>query len=381
MKKLIYIFIALAAFACSNKEKKAADGGWDITLSGKVNYPQQGPLVLEELTMDNNGKIDSIEVGSDGTFSKAVHLTDAGYYRLNCYNLQVVDFILDRADVVITVDGNDASGAFDIKGSPDYDLIRDVQLQMQAFQRSPEVQQIESEGQAASQANNEARIKELQDKYLALRYTAIDNIVKSLESKPVNLGLINLLQGNMFALVKDRYFPFYKQVADKAIAQSPNNIHIKQFADMVSKMAVIAIGQKAPEISLADPDGKTVSLSSLKGKYVLVDFWASWCKPCRAENPNVVKAYKQFKDKGFEVFGVSLDRSKEDWLEAIKQDGLTWTHVSDLKYFESQAALDYNVNGIPFQILVDPDGVIIANADLRGNALRKKLEEVLNKKI
>jgi peroxiredoxin len=137
-------------------------------------------------------------------------------------------------------------------------------------------------------------------------------------------------------------------------------------------MAVTAIGQKAPEISLPDPEGKTVTLSSLKGKYVLVDFWAYWCKPCRNENPNVVKAYKQFKDKGFEVFGVSLDRNKEDWLSAIKEDGLTWTHVSDLKYFESQAALDYNINAIPFSILVDPDGVIIAK-NLRGDALQKKL--------
>lgn len=377
MKKIIYIFIALVAFACSNKEKKAADGGWDITLSGKIKFPQEGPLFLEELTMDNSGKADSIEVSADGEFSKTIHLTDAGYYRLNCYNLQVVDFILDHDDITINADGNEASGAFDITGSPDFDLIRDVQTQLQDFQKTPEVRQVESEFQTAVQAKNEPRIKELQDQYMALHYVAFDNIVKSLESKPVNLGLINVLQGNTFE--KDRYYPFYKEVADKAIAKSPNNVHFKQFSDMVAKMAVTAIGQKAPEISLPDPEGKTVTLSSLKGKYVLVDFWAYWCKPCRNENPNVVKAYKQFKDKGFEVFGVSLDRNKEDWLSAIKEDGLTWTHVSDLKYFESQAALDYNINAIPFSILVDPDGVIIAK-NLRGDALQKKLAEVFNKK-
>ena len=153
---------------------------------------------------------------------------------------------------------------------------------------------------------------------------------------------------------------------------------MKEFVAFVEKSKSTAVGQVAPEIALPDPDGKVIALSSLRGKYVLVDFWAKWCGPCRRENPNVVKAYHQYKDKGFEVFGVSLDRTKEDWLQAIKQDGLVWTHVSDLKYFQSQAAADYNINAIPFSILVDPQGVIIAK-NLRGPALEKKLEEVLNK--
>jgi peroxiredoxin len=135
-------------------------------------------------------------------------------------------------------------------------------------------------------------------------------------------------------------------------------------------------GKPAPEINLPDPNGKNISLSSFRGKYVLVDFWASWCGPCRQENPNVVNAFNRFKDKNFTVLGVSLDKDKASWVEAIKADNLNWPHISDLKYWNSEVVLTYNIEGIPFNVLIDPKGMIIAN-NLRGNALMNKLEEVL----
>lgn len=146
--------------------------------------------------------------------------------------------------------------------------------------------------------------------------------------------------------------------------------------NQIEEATFAAIGTPAIEFSQNDTSGVSVSLSSFKGKYVLVDFWASWCKPCRQENPNVVRAFEKFKSKNFTVLGVSLDRSKTDWLNAIATDGLQWTQVSDLKYWNNEAAAKYRIQSIPQNILVDPNGIIVGK-NLRGEELEMKLCELL----
>ncbi len=169
-------------------------------------------------------------------------------------------------------------------------------------------------------------------------------------------------------------FPKHKGIAG-ALSYIKKQATAKTQTEPVPKAAA-AIGDMAPELTMTDVDDKPFSLSQLRGKYVLVDFWASWCGPCREENPNVLAAYNQFKDKNFTVLGVSLDNNKQAWITAIKEDKLNWQHISDLKKWSSAAVALYGFDGIPFNVLVDPQGKIIAK-DLRESALQKKLAEVL----
>lgn len=373
---MIRLLILVFMMSCSPATEKVQeqDNTNAITISGTVGYPQQGNIVLEKIENNQASPFDTIVLDDKNSFSHQVEVEEPGYYRLNFYNKQMVVLILEDDDLEVNVDGNSRNGFVKVSGSDAHDLINEVQLTQQQFQQGQEVAKLNQEFTQARQSGNVQRQEEIQQEYLTLEQQLNEELMRKMDSAGKTLAVVDLLSSGRI-LDKEKYFEFYDQKAKEFESSMPDNSRVKEFVEQVDKMRITAIGQTAPEIALPNPEGEIKKLSSLRGNYVLVDFWAKWCKPCRMENPNVVRMYNKYNDQGFEVFGVSLDRTKEDWLQGIKEDNLSWTQVSDLKFWNSEAARTYGVNAIPFALLLDPEGKIIAK-NLRGKELERKLEEI-----
>ena len=224
----------------------------------------------------------------------------------------------------------------------------------------------------AYQEKNEAKMKELQEQY--------ENLMKDYEAKEDAINKANadsyvaayFLAGKLYEYDYEKLVEKFNTLGENAKATEPG----KTIADRIQKLSAVAVGQVAPDFTLNTPDGKPLSMHSIKGKVKVIDFWASWCPPCRRENPNVVKAFNEYKDKNFTIVGISLDKDKSKWMKAIADDNLAWTHLSDLKYWDSEIPALYGVRGIPANVLLDPDGVIVAK-NITGEDLHKKLKEVI----
>ncbi|MBJ6120026.1 AhpC/TSA family protein [Pontibacter sp. BT310] len=367
-----YIIVASAAallVGCQGN-KSATNGEDGYTIQGKLNNATAGSnIYLFELDKQQFVPRDTVAVGENGTFNFEGEIAEPSFYRVTIDQRDGVILVLDKAtNVKLEADAKDLNGTSKIEGSDDSKLFQELNKMVNETQ----MQKMELE-QRFMQANNEGKTEEAEA--IKKEYDALQvKIKKFLAQHPTSVvstfGTLTLIDpATDFAFADSMSTLFSKNL--------PNSKYTSELNERLKGMRSTAVGQMAPEITLPTPDGGSASLSSLRGKYVLIDFWASWCGPCRKENPNVVRMYNAYKDKGFEIFGVSLDQNRDKWLKAIADDKLTWPHVSDLKGWESAAAGIYNITAIPQTLLLDKEGRIIAK-NLRGKELEAKLAEVLN---
>lgn len=380
MKRFIHIVLACVFIvSCSERKNETA-----FTLKGDLKNTPDQKIYLEQLYFSQKDPdiLDTADI-RNGKFELSAIAAEEGLFRIRLEKAEHgFIFVNDKPEISFTADIKDVSMEGTVFNTRANSLLKKFLIDLK------------TKNDALSEASdgiNKLKTMTGNDSLIAVETERLnqmatgfrDYIIKFIDtaSDPVVAMFALGYTRNMDPILLKEVVPnlekrFPKHQAVASLVRQFNQF-IKEQNEPQQTASGLKVGSMAPEISLHDINGKTLSLSSLKGKYVLVDFWASWCSPCRAENPNVVAAYNKFKDKNFTILGVSFDDNKEDWKEAVKSDGLVWPQVSDLKGFdESPIAISYGIEAIPFNVLVDPQGKIIA-LSLRGRALEYKLSETL----
>lgn len=341
----------------------------EITLELETELPPGGVVRLMELREEGFATIDTLHSTSNLLYQTTIPKSNSvgSFYRIDIPYNQYINLSLTSDDNQVTakLDGRKKSvigstlsqRLIEIDELLESAVIRRTELNMQGRVYSKK-QQFDSV---------EIVKKDFEESELKLN-SDLKNLIR--ESSP---SLVSLYGLNFIDMESE--FSFYDSMVTSCTVRFPEHFWPKLLSSNLDKIRDLRLGHTAPDFTLNDPDGNPISLSQLRGKYVLIDFWAAWCKPCREENPNVVRAYQKYGGEKFEILGVSLDRTKEAWLKAIEDDGLPWIQVSDLQYFNSEAARLYNINAIPATYLVDPDGKIVEK-NLRGASLEAKLLEL-----
>jgi peroxiredoxin len=341
MKKRLLNFLIILLFITPLSAQN------EVVIKGKlVKNLDYTKVYLENIIAQK--EIDSTNIDKEGNFTLKTKIDKSDFYKLKFSNEHYILLVLEPGETAdVEIDLTDLYSP-KIKGSKNSELVYNTFGKMQDF---------------------DAELKRLTEEIETKKKDYIRKFI---------LDNLNSLSSLFFieSLSPEEDAEIYKKLSASLMKLYPDNFMVKNLHNKVKESVSLAVGSLAPEIDLPGVDGKNIKLSSLRGKYVLIDFWAAWCGPCRRESPNIVAMYKKYNEKGFEIYSVSLDKKKNDWVNAIKKDGLgAWSHVSDLKFWNSIAAKDYGVESIPFTVLLDKEGKIIAKG-LRGDKLEDKLAEI-----
>ena len=358
MRKLLLSIVAasMTLAACN------AQSGYKVT--GTVEGMPDGKAIIATVngsTLDTLAKADV----KNGSFEFTGNVSEpTGAYIMVIGQRGAIPFMLENANITISA-GQAGLTVTGREGQKIYDQFMAINATAQQ-----EAMKLQQEFQAAN--GDQAKIQAIQEAYAKLMTDVQAKETELIKANPDSYVSAFVIASGMGQMEYEQLKERYNLLGEKAKAGAQG----KAIAAQIAKLESTAIGQIAPNFTITTPEGESISLYDIKGKVKLIDFWASWCGPCRGENPHVVEIYKEYHPKGLEIFGVSLDNNKEAWVKAIADDGLVWKHGSDLKGWQSAPAQLYSVTGIPHTVLLDENNKIIAK-NLRGDELKQKIAELL----
>ncbi len=367
-RSIIFSAIALVFALASCKDKSA------FNISGTLKNPDKVKKVyLLEADSVQISVIDSVALSADGKFEFKHTAPYANLYKLRI-GTGIYDLIAKNGDdIEFSSDESDQAHTYEIKGSESSEKIQEFNKLSNVWGEKNRViaDEYQTKVEAAGK-ESDSLIAKYRPLFIANMNGYAEAVLKFVDDNKTSLAAFYAISSLEPMKYEQKMVAYADELKDKSLfADNPG---VKRFINQMMAIKPTSIGHKAPEFMTAGLDGKQVRLSHYKGKYVMLDFWASWCAPCRAENPNVVKQYAAFKDKGFNILGISLDVTKDDWQKAINADKLTWAHASDLQRFDGPTERLYHIEAIPSNFIIDPQGVIVAK-----NVTGKALEDFLNK--